>query len=122
MTMTDDTIAQIVESLRCCGHHDCKACPQYERRGLYTCALVKLGALDIIEALTAENAALRERTRWISVEERLPDAQQRVITRRDIVGTSVGWLIWGMWMTDLGPSAGRVTHWMPLPEPPVPEE
>lgn len=59
---------------------------------------------------------------WVSVEERLPEEKQRVIVRCERVGTSVGWILWGNWMTDIGPGAGKVTHWMPLPEPPEKEE
>lgn len=55
---------------------------------------------------------------WVSVEERLPKEKQRVIVRCERVGTSVGWILWGNWMTDIGPGAGKVTHWMPLPAPP----
>ena len=55
---------------------------------------------------------------WVSVEERLPEEKQRVIVRCERVGTSVGWILWGGWMTDIGPHAGEVTHWMPLPQPP----
>ena len=55
---------------------------------------------------------------WVSVEERLPEEKQRVIVRCEHVGTSVGWILWGRWMTDIGPHAGDVTHWMPLPAPP----
>ena len=54
---------------------------------------------------------------WVSVEERLPEEKQRVIVRCERVGTSVGWILWGNWMTDIGPDAGKVTHWMPLPAP-----
>ena len=55
---------------------------------------------------------------WVSVEERLPEEKQRVIVRCEHVGTSVGWILWGNWMTDIGPGAGKVTHWMPLPKSP----
>lgn len=51
-------------------------------------------------------------------EERLPKEKQRVIVRCEHVGTSVGWILWGNWMADIGPDAGKVTHWMPLPAPP----
>ena len=60
--------------------------------------------------------------RWIPVEERLPEEKQRVIVRCERVGTSVGWILWGNWMADIGPDAGKVTHWMPLPEPPAKED
>ena len=55
---------------------------------------------------------------WVSVDERLPEEKQRVIVRCEHVGTSVGWILWGNWMTDIAPGAGKVTHWMPLPAPP----
>lgn len=55
---------------------------------------------------------------WISVKDRLPEEKQRVIVRCAIVGTTVGWILWGEWMTDLGRGCADVTHWMPLPKPP----
>ena len=61
---------------------------------------------------------LTPQNEWVSVEERLPEEKQRVIVRCERVGTSVGWILWGRWMTDIGPHAGDVTHWMPLPVPP----
>ena len=61
---------------------------------------------------------LTPQNEWISVEERLPKEKQRVIVRCERVGTSVGWILWGNWMADIGPDAGKVTHWMPLPAPP----
>ena len=63
-----------------------------------------------------------QQMRWIPVEERLPEEKQRVIVRCERVGTSVGWILWGNWMTDIGPGAGKVTHWMPLPKPPKEEK
>lgn len=62
-----------------------------------------------------------QQMRWIPVEERLPEEKQRVIVRCERVGTSVGWILWGRWMTDIGPHAGDVTHWMPLPKLPKEE-
>lgn len=62
-----------------------------------------------------------QQMRWIPVEERLPEEKQRVIVRCEHVGTSVGWILWGRWMTDIGPHAGDVTHWMPLPKAPKEE-
>jgi len=55
---------------------------------------------------------------WIPVNERLPEAQQRVLVRCDVIGTTVGWIVFGKWVTDLGDGVGTVTHWMPLPAPP----
>lgn len=55
---------------------------------------------------------------WISVKDRLPEKKQRVIVRCRTVGTTVGWILWREWLTDLGKGCSEVTHWMPLPEPP----
>ena len=63
-----------------------------------------------------------QQMRWIPVEERLPEEKQRVIVRCERVGTSVGWILWGNWMADIGPDAGKVTHWMPLPKAPKEEK
>ena len=71
-----------------------------------------------IFAKTYESATLTPPNEWVSVEERLPEEKQRVIVRCERVGTSVGWILWGNWMTDIGPGAGKVTHWMPLPAAP----
>ena len=75
-----------------------------------------------IFAKTYESASLTPPNEWVSVEERLPEEKQRVIVRCERVGTSVGWILWGNWMTDIGPGAGKVTHWMPLPKSPKEDE
>lgn len=83
-----------------CGHeHNCS---------IHGCAVVKAAA-DVLEA--------REE-KWISVKNRLPEKQQRVIVRCKTVGTTVGWIMFDGWVTDLGDGGDTVTHWMPLPEPP----
>ena len=69
-------------------------------------------------ARKALQSTLTQPNEWVRVEERLPEEKQRVIVRCECVGTSVGWILWGNWMTDIGPGAGKVTHWMPLPAPP----
>ena len=74
---------------------------------------------DILEAGTT---TLTPPNEWVSVEERLPKEKQRVIVRCERVGTSVGWILWGNWMADIGPDAGKVTHWMPLPKSPKEDE
>lgn len=90
--MTDK---DIVQALRCTSTPggptgDCEKCPdwkteqltaeQKEKLGVDTwtsCDVDKVGmdAADLIERLTAENAALREKQRWIPVTERLPKKQ-----------------------------------------------
>lgn len=62
------TEKEVVQALRCCAEGECKDCQLY---GKIACVktLCKY-ALDFIERLTAENAALRENVpQWISVEE-----------------------------------------------------
>ena len=109
---------EIVQALRCCADHSCSAkCPAFPA-GLDCREEMHKEVLALIERLTAENAALREKQRWILVTERLPEKQQRVIVRCKAVGTTVGWIMFGEWATDLGPGCGEVTHWMPLPDAP----
>lgn len=62
------TKKEIVQALRCCAEGECKDCQLY---GKIACVeMLCKYALDLIERLTAENAALRENVpQWISVEE-----------------------------------------------------
>jgi len=60
----------------------------------------------------AELERLREARRWISVNERLPEANTAVLTRWRGETFSVDWRFpSGEWTT-----GAFVTHWMPLPE------
>lgn len=66
-------------------------------------------------------------THWISVKERLPKAFEQVIVCREgaaigAVKVEQGCLDVNGWWKVYGTRTKRVTHWMPLPEPPVPEE
>ena len=80
-----------------------------------------IAAARLIERLTAENAALREKVpRWISVEGRRPEPGKRVLATDGVfVGeayrTSADtWRRYdGIAMRDCPGSI--VTHWMPLP-------
>lgn len=83
-----------------------------------------IAAANVIERLTAENAALREKVpQWISVEERRPEPGKRVLATDGVfVGeayrTSADtWRRYdGIAMRDCLGSI--VTHWIPLPEAP----
>ena len=81
-------------------------------------------AAQIIDMLVEEleKSTLTQPNEWVSVDEKLPKEKQRVIVRCERVGTSVGWILWGNWMTDIGPDAGKVTHWRPLPAPRAKED
>ena len=122
--MTEKEIAQ---ALRCCakglGHDDacenCKVGETQDRR-----EYIEFAAANVIERLTAENAALREKVpQWISVEERRPEPGKRVLATDGVfVGeayrTSADtWRRYdGIAMRDCLGSI--VTHWMPLPAAP----
>ena len=113
-----------MQALHICGEgHPCRDCQLY---GKIACVetLCKY-ALDLIERLTAENAALREKVpQWISVEDRLPidRLSKYLVAFRDAGGSIVD-------MARYFPSDGwtcdnwevpqnLITHWMPLPEAP----
>lgn len=101
------------------GNLGCRqVCEEQEENGCKGCPIEL--AFDRLAAYEDTGLAPEEvqQMRWIPVEERLPEEKQRVIVRCERVGTSVGWILWGNWMTDIGPGAGKVTHWMPLPQPP----
>lgn len=123
---------ETIESLRCCFGFgvcsDCKAKNMTEEDPL-PCKLnckerLGLHAADLIERLTAENAALREKVpQWIRCKDELPQPEQAILTRDK----------WGHIRDRVfhkflsGPVLFRpdglapikdVTHWMPLPEAP----
>nr|UVX38369.1 MAG: protein of unknown function (DUF551) [Bacteriophage sp.] len=118
--MTDK---EIVQALRCCKFGvPCEKCPVVGNKDCFD--EVNTAAAELIERLTAENAALREKgPRWISVEERRPEPGKRVLATDDVfVGeayrTSADtWRRYdGIAMRDCLGSI--VTHWMPLPSAP----
>ena len=118
---------EIVQALRCCakglGHDDacenCKVGEIQDRR-----EYIEFAAANVIERLTAENAALREKVpQWVSVDDRHPKPGMRVLATDGVfVGeayrTSADtWHRYdGIAMRDCIGSV--VTHWMPLPEAP----
>ncbi len=119
---------EIVRALRCCakglGHDDacenCKVGEIQDRR-----EYIEFAAANMIERLTAENAALREKVpQWISVEEKLPAdyIKRYLIAFKDAGGSIVdaaryipglGWECrnWEV-------PQGLITDWMPLPGAP----
>lgn len=123
--MTDKETMQV---LRYCSDPNPDACNYCQYLKEEHCIVKMAGAaLDLIERLTAENAALRAQIpQWISVVDRLPKPGERVIATD---GVSAGEAYMGVsgelqrldlplrWLTLTGRDA---THWMPLPE--VPEE
>ena len=133
---------EIVQALRCTSTPggqtgDCEKCPywkteqltaeQKEKLGVDTwtsCDIDKVGtdAADLIERLTAENAELREKQRWIPVAERMPERDVQVLGwykdnpfsqyRPGVVAwNGNGWVF-----VYAHRYVTNVTHWMPLPE------
>lgn len=140
------TYEEIIQALRCCakglGHDDacenCKVGEIQDRR-----EYIEFAAANVIERLTAENAALREKQRWIPVTERLPDERDAVIillkdgqvfrgeirerialpewwyfydasdTDMDMLGVMYPLFDDGLWLHE-----NPVVAWMPLPEAP----
>ena len=74
--MTDK---EIVQSLRCCAEGECKDCAMHEDKQRCQENLLDKAA-EVIERLTAENAALREKVpQWIRVQDRLPEPETDVL-------------------------------------------
>lgn len=139
------TEKEIVQALRCTStpggpQEDCTGCTYYwkeqldaelkEKLGVDTwpsCDVNKVGmdAADIIERLTAENAALWEKVpQWISVDDRLPadHLKRYLIAFKDAGGSivdaaryipGIGWECCNWEVPQ-----GLITHWMPLPSAP----
>lgn len=120
--MTDK---EIVQALHICGEgHPCRDCQLYGKEISCVETLCKY-ALALIERLTAENAALREKVpQWISVEDRLPadHLKRYLIAFKDAGGSivdaaryipGIGWECCNWEVPQ-----GLITHWMPLPSAP----
>ena len=139
------TEKEIVQALRCCAEGECKGCVMHEDK--QRCQENLLGkAAEAIERLTAENAALREKQRWIPVTERPPE--ERVLVNvvwvnrapepyyeriKNVPFSGTACFYRGNWYwdspvvldllaeygedaSDLVDEAVEITHWMPLPE------
>ena len=118
--MTDE---KIVQALRCCAEGECKDCAMHEDKQRCQENLLDKAA-EAIERLTAENAALREKQRWIPVTERLPERDVQVLGwykdnpfsqyRPGVVAwNGNGWVF-----VYAHRYVTNVTHWMPLPKAP----
>ena len=118
------TEKEIVQALRYCKFGvSCENCPAVGNEDCFD--EVNTAAADLIERLTAENAALREKVpQWISVEDRLPidRLSKYLVAFRDAGGSIVD-------MARYFPSDGwtcdnwevpqnLITHLMPPPEAP----
>ena len=113
--MTDEEIIQV---LRICATHiekGCGLCPQMK----YVRCTERLAdeAITMIERLTAENAALREKRRWIPVEEKTPEYDMPQLALNADGDALIANYAYGEWFDTWGQDV-EVTHWLPLPEAP----
>jgi hypothetical protein len=109
------------------------------RRNSLVCYVIELEEerelnLQRISSLDAENAALRERTRWIPVGERLPDENVAVLAVVSSAFSDFRYIQIAhhvpsvpQWNTEdgvhfHGTEYQRIAHWMPLPEAPKEDE
>lgn len=104
---THDEIKKGLE--HCAESEPCVDCV-YDKRDFPKCIQRKSAdALALIQQLEAQAP------NWISVEERLPKKDERVLffakDSRATMDTAYGW-----WVR--ASERYKVTHWMPLPEPP----
>ena len=114
---------ELAQALRCCAEGDCKGCAMHEDKQRCQENLLNKAA-ESIERLTAENAELREKPRWIPVAERLPERDVQVLGwykdnpfsqyRPGVVAwNGNGWVF-----VYAHRYVTNVTHWMPLPKAP----
>ena len=125
---------EIVRALRCRARYDkatnegCKKCPYWATENLEewqklcgwaSCKVYQIisDAADAIERLTAENAALREKKRWISVTEKTPEYDMPQLALNADGDALIANYAYGEWFDTWGQDV-EVTHWMPLPEAP----
>ena len=138
---------EIAQALRCCAEGECKDCVMHEDTQRCQENLLDKAA-ETIECLTAENAALREKQRWIPVTERLPE--ERVLVNvvwvnrapepyyeriKNVPFSGTACFYRGNWywdspvvldllaeygedIPDLVDDAVEITHWIPLPSAP----
>ena len=127
--MTDK---EIIRALRVCSRRTdaqtCAECPLFDSEDCMGDMMV--GAADLIERLTAENVALREKQRWIPVTERMPNTipcnAGTEYSEAVIVWTTGNKAMIAVWdgidficPTDFWEAWGEeITNWMPLPEAP----
>ena len=112
---------ELVQALRCCKFGlPCEKCPVVGEKDCFE--EVNTAAAELIERLTAENTAMREKQRWIPVAERMPERDVQVLGwykdnpfsqyRPEVVAwNGNGWVF-----VYAHRYVTNVTHWMPLPK------
>lgn len=115
--MTTNDLLQALARLRVeTGSLACLGCGHEHNCSTHGCAILRAAA-DLIERLTAENAALREKRRWISVTEKTPEYDMPQLALNADGDALIANYAYGEWFDTWGQDVD-VTHWMPLPEEP----
>ena len=108
---------ELVHHLRVLDCEQCYLCRECKGPHKLKCFLLGEAA-DTLEAQQKRIKDLEAGRRWIPVTERLPESGVRVIVcRGDKVEQGVFLGVNGWWKV-YGTNTKKVTHWMPLPEPP----
>lgn len=108
-TMNRAELIQALKRLKVqTGSLACLGCGREHNCSMHGCAIIRAAVEEL------------EKMQWISVNDRLPDDGQKVITTKNGVvdiqwyeKRRNGWISKGNWFW----SMATVTHWMPLPEP-----
>ena len=125
------TEKEIVQALRCSATREerkkCAMCRKSKHGCLECINSYVHEAADLVERLTAENAALREKVpQWISVEDvdrRAPAGQRVIATDGVFVGEAYrtsadSWRRYDDYRLWHDATGRTVTHWMQFPEKP----
>ena len=119
----DEQILQAIQCLRVeTGSLACFGCGREHNCGTHGCAILRKAA-DLIERLTAENAALRQKRLWQPVSTGNPERKGCYLVTvhhwldgapvaREAFWNGVDWISCER-RHEITP---RVTHWMPLPK------
>ena len=124
------TEKEIVQALRYCSDLNPATCNQCKYLEEEHCVSELTGtAAALIGHLLVENAALREKVpQWISVRDRLPKPETRVIATDGVTAGEAYMEQSGEWKRYDRPlrwftvTERDATHWMPFPEAPKEEE
>lgn len=115
------TEKEIMQALRCSATREerekCEMCRKSKNGCLECVNSYVYEAADLVERLTDENAALREKNRWISVTEKTPEYDMPQLALNADGDALIANYAYGEWFDTWGQDV-EVTHWMPLPEAP----
>lgn len=85
-------------------------------------------AIDILAESKRQNEVMRDNPSTFLVSHQMADGVKNAERRIAALNLALSALrpvsreqverVRGEWMTDIGPRAGKITHWIPLPEPP----